>query len=293
MAEALVVDLGFPVHIVDHGGEGPPVLLVHGLGGAAANWITVGDRLAASGRHVLAPDLAGFGITPPGPEGSSVEANADLLTALVDWLGEGPATLVGNSMGGLVAMLTATRAPGHVAGLVLVDPALPLPPFRPPDPQVALKLLGPLLPGLGGPAMRAYRAVRSPEAETRETLTMCTADPATVPPEAIAALAETNRLRRGLAWTVPAFVEADRSIARWVFNRGRFRELLHRVDRPTLLLHGSEDRLVSLASAEWAAVERPDWELVVLDGVGHLPMLEDTDRFLDVVVSWLDRHPPT
>ncbi len=290
MTEALVVDLGTPVHVVDHGGDGPLVMLVHGLGGSAANWITVADRIAAAGYRVIAPDLAGFGITPPGERGASVDANAELVADLVDHFDAGPATLVGNSMGGLVSILAATRFPRAVSALVLVDPALPLPSVRPPDPEVALKLIGPLVPALGGPAMRAYRATHSPESETNETLAMCTADPTSVAPEARAAMVEMNRIRRTLDWSVPAFLDADRSIARHVFNKRRFRKMLHAVSQPTLLLEGEEDRLVPLDAARWAAAERPDWTFVTLDGVGHLPMLEDPDRFLEVVMPWLGEH---
>ncbi|HHC07616.1 MAG TPA: alpha/beta hydrolase [Actinobacteria bacterium] len=284
MTEALVVDLGTPVHVVDHGGAGPLTLLLHGLGGSAATWITVADRLAATGRRVLAPDLAGFGITPPGDRGSGVEANAALVADLVARFGE-PAVLVGNSMGGLVALLAATRHPAAVAALVLVAPALPPTP-RHLDPEVTVKLLGPLLPGLGAPAIRAYRATHDPELETAETLAMCTARPEAIPEEARAALVEVNRLRRSLDWTVPAFVEADRSIARWVLDRRRYRRLLHAVTQPTRVVCGAEDRLVPVASARWAAGERPDWDLVVLDDVGHLPMLETPDRFVELVATW-------
>ena len=57
------VDLDGPVHYIDFGGEGKPLLMVHGLGGSALNWMAVGPELAKH-NHVLAIDLAGFGQTP-------------------------------------------------------------------------------------------------------------------------------------------------------------------------------------------------------------------------------------
>src|SRR6185369_5850332 len=73
-----IVDLGGPVHYADFGDDGPPIVCIHGLSGSHVNWLAVGPALARSGR-VLAPDLAGFGLTPPSGRSSSVEANRALL----------------------------------------------------------------------------------------------------------------------------------------------------------------------------------------------------------------------
>ena len=96
------------------------------------------------------------------------------------------------------------------------------------------------------------------------------------------------RRRRGRAWSIPAFLEADRSIARYVLRPRRFGKLIHRIGAPTLLIHGSEDRLVSVDSARWAASERPDWSYVEMTGVGHVPMLEAPEAFVALVIDWLD-----
>ena len=62
--EQRVIDLGGPVHYLDFGGAGSPMVLVHGLGGSAINWQSVGSLLAERHR-VVALDLPGFGRTPP------------------------------------------------------------------------------------------------------------------------------------------------------------------------------------------------------------------------------------
>jgi pimeloyl-ACP methyl ester carboxylesterase len=69
---------GIPVHYVDHGGSGPILVLVHGLGGAAINWMAAGPILSERAR-VVALDLAGFGRTPTLGRPATVEANAELL----------------------------------------------------------------------------------------------------------------------------------------------------------------------------------------------------------------------
>src|SRR5207244_1345774 len=99
---------GIPVHSIDHGGSGPILVLVHGLGGAAINWMTAGPILAERAR-VVAVDLAGFGRTPSLGRPTTVEANAELLVGFVSRVFAGPVILVGNSMGGMVSMIAAAE----------------------------------------------------------------------------------------------------------------------------------------------------------------------------------------
>src|SRR5262249_14057458 len=121
-----------PLHIADFGGSGPPIVLVHGLGGAHTNWMTVGAALGARGR-VLAPDLIGFGRTPLAGRAPTVEANLALLVRWLERAIREPAMLVGNSMGGLLSTLLAADHPSLVSRLVLVAPALPIPMGTPLD----------------------------------------------------------------------------------------------------------------------------------------------------------------
>ncbi|MEN8234098.1 MAG: alpha/beta hydrolase [Actinomycetota bacterium] len=284
--DSTLLDVGGPVRVVDHGGEGPLLLLVHGLGGSTENWDIVGPKLSGVGR-VMAIDLVGFGDSEPGNRRASVEDNALLIAEVIHFLGYDDASVVGNSMGGLIAMIAAVEHSHRIDRIVLVNPALPVSRRHPPDLEVFTKLLGPLIPGIGVPAFRAYRATHSPEEETKETLRMVAADPSTVPEWAVANLTEANRRRRGRAWAIPAFLEADRSIARYVLRPRRFQKLIHKIGAPVLLIHGSEDRLVSVDSARWAAAERPCWKYVEMEGVGHVPMLEAADEFTETIVDWL------
>src|SRR6266536_3374129 len=131
------IDLDGPVHYLDFGGpaSGPTIVGVHGLGGAALNWSAIAPLL--SGRYrVLAPDLAGHGLTQSGGRATSVTANRALLHRFVETVPGSPVILMGNSMGGMISLLEASAAPEAVAGLVLIDPALPFVAARP-DPLVA------------------------------------------------------------------------------------------------------------------------------------------------------------
>src|SRR5439155_5474619 len=106
--------------------HGPAMVLIHGLGGSTLNWLDVAPGLAARNR-VLALDLIGFGHTPAAGRRSDLESNRKLVEAFLREVVGEPAGLVGNSMGGLLAILEAVTAPERVRALVLVNPALPKP----------------------------------------------------------------------------------------------------------------------------------------------------------------------
>ena len=156
------LDLDGPVHVADFGGAGPTMVLVHGLGGSHANWLAVGPALAAHAR-VLAPDLPGFGRTPLAGRSAHVHAGVALVDSLLDTVADGPAILVGNSMGGLIAMMQAAACPEKVAGLVLVGPAQPRPRRALVDPAVALTFAAYVFPGVGEQFVRWRAAWLGPE----------------------------------------------------------------------------------------------------------------------------------
>jgi pimeloyl-ACP methyl ester carboxylesterase len=100
------------------GGEGPPLLLIHGLGGAAANWTELVSLL--SGRHrLLVPDLPGHGGSSALPAVSGLEPFADRVAFVAEREEMLPAPVVGHSLGGMVVLRLALRRPGAVSALVL------------------------------------------------------------------------------------------------------------------------------------------------------------------------------
>jgi pimeloyl-ACP methyl ester carboxylesterase len=104
------------------GGDGPPLVLVHGLGGAAANWRLLAPLLAA-GRRVIVPELPGHGGSAPLPAAPNVDAFADAVLGVVESEAALPAPWVGHSLGGLVALRAALRRPEAVLGIVLAAAA--------------------------------------------------------------------------------------------------------------------------------------------------------------------------
>jgi len=104
------------------GGAGIPVVLLHGLGGTAANWIELLPT-AVERYRVLAPDLPGHGRSGRLSAGAGINAFADSVGALIEHEAAAPALLAGHSFGGLVALRLAQRRPDLVRGLLLAAPA--------------------------------------------------------------------------------------------------------------------------------------------------------------------------
>jgi pimeloyl-ACP methyl ester carboxylesterase len=100
------------------GGQGPPLLLVHGLGGAASNWTELAPLLVERHR-LLVPDLPGHGRSTALPAVSGLEPFADRVALLAEREGMLPAAVVGHSLGGMVVLRLALRRPGDVEALVL------------------------------------------------------------------------------------------------------------------------------------------------------------------------------
>jgi len=104
------------------GGEGPPLILVHGLGGAAANWTELAPLLAPNHR-LLVPDLPGHGGSEALPAVSGLEPFADRVALLAAREGMLPAPVVGHSLGGAVVLRLALRHPYDVSAIVLAAAA--------------------------------------------------------------------------------------------------------------------------------------------------------------------------
>jgi pimeloyl-ACP methyl ester carboxylesterase len=289
--KSLAVDLDGPVHYVDFGGSGRCIVLVHGLGGSHLNWLPVGKRLAAYGR-VLAIDLVGHGRTPPLGRTASVGANLRLLGRFLDAVAGVPAVLMGNSMGGYLAMAEAAAEPDKVASLVLVDPAVPNTRIRSWDPLVVALFAAYALPGTGAALMR-WRGHRGPERLVRAMLALCCVDPSRVHPETVKAHIELarERMRHGPVFGRD-FLVAQRSLMARLVRPRRFYTMVASIRARALIVQGGGDRLVRAEAARMLAASRPDWCIELLEGVGHVPQLEAPERFLAAVEPWLRASEP-
>ena len=280
------VDLDGPVHYLDFGGDGTPLLMVHGLGGNAMNWMAVGPGLAKSHR-VLALDLAGFGRTPLFHRSAALGANAMLVHDLIEQVIGEPTILMGNSMGGHIAILEAADHPRWVEALILVDPAIPGVHVRRPDPTTLGVLAALTLPGLADFVIDRRARTLGPERLVKETIALVTADPSRVDASVVDAHVQLMRERGNLGrQSSRAFLQAVRSLGLRMADP-RFWTRMKKVVAPTLVVHGELDRLIPVAAARELVRRMPDWSLEVIEGVGHVPMMETPDLFLKVVNQWL------
>lgn len=282
------VDLDGPVHYVEW--EGPPertFVLIHGLGGSYLSWVLVGSRLAERGR-VLALDLAGFGLTPRDGRSSKLSANQVLLARFVDELVGGPAVLVGNSMGGAIAMLQAAYEPASAEGVVLSASVFPWARGGVPSPVVLAGFALYRAPRIGEWVAKQRFNRLSAERITRIGFRIVTANPSSVPEELVRAHVDLLLERQQDPDIAPAFIEATRSLLR-LGERGELaRRILDGVKCPVLVIHGYGDRLVPVAFAQAAIESHENWRVRLLPRVGHVPMIEDPDRWMAAVTGWLD-----
>ena len=290
-----VSDLDGPVHWVDYGGpaagdapHGLPVVLVHGLGGSHLNWVGLAPALSEQ-HHVYAVDQAGFGLTPGTARTASVQANARLVARFVKEVVGGPVVLVGNSMGGMVSLLLTAAHPELVAGLVLVDPSVPVPRQRP-DLAVSATFLVYATPFLGERYLALVGRRTTDRQRVQAVVDLCFADPSRADPDVVDAGVALVAHRRGVPGQEAAFLGAARSLMRVLANPRRYHSLMGGIDRPVLLVHGELDRLVSVAAARAVASRHPGWESHYLAGVGHTPQLEAPDQVLAALRPWLAAH---
>jgi pimeloyl-ACP methyl ester carboxylesterase len=285
---SLTVDIDGPVHYLDFGGpaNGPVIIAVHGLGGSAVNWSAIAPLLT-SGYRLLALDLAGHGLTKSGGRGTDVASNRRLLHRFIESVSMGPVIRMGNSMGGMIALLEAGTEPGTVAGLILVDPALPFVPVRP-DPLVTAVFAVSAAPLLGPLILRQRRFMRV-ESMVAQTLAICCVDPSRVPQDIVAMHVEVARQRHAMAGDGRDFAHAARSVVETAgILRGQgYRRAIREVSCPVLVIHGERDRLVPVSVARSAARAHPDWDLVVLPDLGHIPELEAPAETAAAITAWL------
>jgi pimeloyl-ACP methyl ester carboxylesterase len=278
-------DVDGPVHYIEFGSQGPPLLMVHGLGGNALNWMAVGPAIEQS-YHVFALDLAGFGQTPLFRRSAAVGANAAMVHSFIENVIGEPVVLMGNSMGAHIAILEAAAHPAWVNALILVDPAIPSVNVRRPVPTMLGVMAALSIPGLAQNLLEWRVRELGSERLVHQALALVCADPSRVAPEVVDAHVRLTREREQLGrQNGRAFLQASRSISLRLADP-RFWSRVAKVEAPTLVIHGSLDRVIPIAAAKQLARRRPDWTLEILEGVGHVPMMESPDEFMTALNAW-------
>jgi 2-hydroxymuconate-semialdehyde hydrolase len=248
----------------------PPVLLLHGSGPgvtAAANWRPVIPALSQD-RRVLAPDQLGFGGTATGdPRTYGRAAWTEHALTLLDTLGVGTVDVIGNSMGGAVALSIAKARPHAVRRIVLMGSmgvAMALP--------AGLNTVWGYTPGM---------------AQMREVIGLFAHDRGLITDELIEMRYQASlspRVRD--SWQ--AMFPAPRQ--RWVDDLALTGAELASIQVPVLLVHGRDDRVVPWRASSTQLIDLlPDARLHVISGCGHWTMIEKTAEFLIVVQPFLGR----
>lgn len=254
-------------------GEGPPLVLVHGLGGCWQNWLENIPHL--SRRHrVIAVDLPGFGSSPPPPGPVDVNSLTHFVRAFCDQLDLGPdTTLVGHSMGGAIAADLAAISPGRFDKVVLVAAAGVS--FARARHQPAT-LLGRIFN-----LVRPFTARYTRDAVLRPHLRRALFSGVIFRPQKMdrEILFE---IARGGGVNAPSFAEAFVSL---MGHDGRAQ--LADIEMPTLVIWGMNDRIVPVTAALIHHQRIPDSRLEIFNHTGHMIMMERPQRFNAVLDDFL------
>ncbi len=248
-------------------GEGDPILFLHGIGGAARQFT---PQLAhfATRRRAVAWDMPGVNDTAPLPL-VTMDALAAALAGFIRALDLDRPTLVGHSLGGMIALRLLAEAPRAARALVLSQTSAA---FGGKDPAWAERFVAERLGPLDAGHSLADLAPGMVGAMTGDD-----PDPAGV------ALA-TECIAR-----TPASTYRDAVLAMPGFDQ---RDALPRIAVPTLVLAGARDPNAPAAAMQRMAGRIPGARFVALDGVGHLAHLEQPARFNAALDDFLDSLPP-
>jgi pimeloyl-ACP methyl ester carboxylesterase len=263
------------------GGEGPTLLLIHGIGGDWRTWEPVLEGLARQHR-VVAPDLPGHGGSAKGAGDYSLGALASALRDLGGALGIERATVIGHSLGGGIAMQFSYQFPERCERLVLVSSG-----GLGPDVGLALRLA--TLPG-----SELFLSLTAPAARSLINLAAGAEGALRIRPSAhvefyartFAALADRE--------TRAAFLGTLRGV---VGTRGQLVDARDRLylaqHMPTLIAWGEGDAVLPVDHAHAAQEAMPGSRLEIFQDAGHLPQLDDPQRFVDVVEDFVATTDPS
>jgi pimeloyl-ACP methyl ester carboxylesterase len=257
------------------GDKGTAVILIHGLGGSVENW---GLNIEALAQHhrVYAVDLVGFGRSDKPAGQPTLSQGIQFIKDFIDGQRIDKASLVGNSMGGLVVLQFAIQFPNKVGKLVLVDSAglgrevVFL--FR----LAAIPLIGEFLtqPSRKGVAWLWGQIVYDSTLVT-DNLVEQTYQMASLPGAQRCLL---SALRAGVN-----FLGQRPDMTRSIVDN------LATIAAPTMIFWGQQDRIISVAHAHVAAKRMPNAKLHIFDHCGHMPQMEHSEEFNKLVLEFLAR----
>ena len=264
-------------------GTGAPVVFIHGTGAWSETWRDAMTALAGAGFRSVAIDLPPFGFSErPANATYSLDAQAKRIVGVLDGLKIKDAILVGHSFGGGPTVEAALMATDRIKSLVLVDVALGLDagPGGPPAIQSFLLGITPLRDAV------AAATVTNPMF-TKRLLKAFIFNTAAATDARVAIyqrpLAVEGTTKAVSSW-VPTLLAPDQRAMS--LNPKSYSKL----KMPVSLIWGAEDTITPLSQAEHLKQLVPHAELSVLNGVGHIPQIEDPARFNDVLLRFLRKQ---
>jgi pimeloyl-ACP methyl ester carboxylesterase len=267
---------GMQVLVRDEGvaSDPMPIVLLHGASLNLNSWAGWVQRLKRSHR-VITFDLPGFGLTGPSPDGDyTIEAYVRFLRLLLDRLGIQHCILGGNSLGGNIAWEGALAMPDRVEKLILVDAGgYPTPSSSPP---IGFRIAS--IPALSPIVNNVL-----PRSVIAASLRNVYGDPSKVTAEMIEEIFAMT-LREGNRKALVQFLAQ--------YKHGTHAGLITGLRVPTLILWGARDRLFPPEDAQHFHRDIAGSQLVIFDGLGHMPQEEDPERTLAAVKVFLGELPP-
>lgn len=252
---------GLDLHYTSLGEGSTTALLIHGLGGFAESWRHTASALAPYSR-VIAVDLPGFGQSAKPRAPYTLGFFAEAVGALLRALALERVSLVGHSLGAAVAVAFACRHPDRVDRLAILGGTVPGFSL---EPSVVYRLLA--LPGFGEIASSCVtRGICA------AALRRCFFSPS---PEEIAFLVEHEYAIRTTRQGRAAYLATLRAVKEdFTVRAPGYRAALAQSGRPTLMIHGRQDRVVPLRHAETAARSIKGVQARWIDRCGHFPQIE-------------------
>ncbi len=264
--------LGRRVNVIDTGGDGPPLLLMHGLGGLWQNWLLNIPAFMDSYR-VIAPDLPGFGRSEMPSGRISIQGFARVIDALCDRLGVVEPVVVGNSMGGFIGAELALAFPTRLRKLVLISAAGISAENMWREPVMAVGRL--MAIGAARTGVKSLPVVNRPRLR-RAALQLVVRYPEKL------SVPLATELVTGAG--TPGFVGGLDAVLGY-----SFRERLPEIDVPTLIVWGRNDVLIPVEDAyEFQRLIGDNARVEVFDDTGHLAMLERPSRFNSLVTDFIN-----
>jgi pimeloyl-ACP methyl ester carboxylesterase len=255
--------------------EAETTLLIHGLGDEADTWRHILPALCA-GARALAPDLPGFGRSDPPARGYSVPVYVQALTELLDELGIGQVTLVGHSLGAIVAQSMALADPARVERLVAIGGSLVASKV-----QIDLSTILFLIPGVGEWLYNKLR--RDPKAAYR-TLRPYYGDLDALPEADRTFLFQRVNERVWSDKQRRAFLSIYRHLARWLPAQQRgLGDRLRALEVPTTAMWGELDQMNDVANGKALVALQPAARLVTVPGAGHNVQQERPQAVLSAI----------